>query len=48
MAAILRKRIPGPRDSLNGHLLSAVLPAVMLVLTLAALLVLLGHFHPAG
>ncbi len=48
MSAILRKRISQPQDSLNSQLLSAVFPAVVLILTLALLLGFLGHFHPAG
>ena len=47
MSAVLRKRIPR-QETMPGHFWPTILPATMLILTLAFLLVFIGHFTPAG
>jgi hypothetical protein len=44
MSRVLRKRIPRQEDHFFR---TVVLPATTLILTLALLIVVIGHFYPA-
>jgi len=48
MSAVLRKRIPRREEAFHNPFLAAILPATFLILTLAVLLAVAGHFFPAG
>lgn len=48
MSAALRNRIHRREEMLTCQISTTVLPATLLILTLAILIVVLGHFFPAG
>ncbi len=47
MSAVLRKRMHR-QEAMNTQFRGFILPATMLIVTLAILLVVIGHFFPAG
>ncbi len=47
MSAVLRKRIHR-QEAMLAQFWAVILPATMLIVTLAFLLVVIGHFFPAG
>jgi len=47
MSAVLRKRFSKRDELLQTQILTLIIPVATLILTLAALLGLFGHFFPA-